>query len=107
MYKIRVHINNENEYIDNRVFVDIELPAVPRKGEFLYLGDNLSKLEEKAKEDLTIAKDYSPKWFYGASSACQEPKQENLKDLSFADAIQVSSVAYISGEDIVHVEIDG
>ena len=102
-----VHIKNGYTYIDNNVCVQIELPAVPRKGEFLYLQNDLKQvLEDKVRSDLEIARVYAPKWFYGHSYDCEEPKQENLEDISFDDAIIVDSVAFIANSEIIHIELD-
>lgn len=102
-----VHIKNENNYIDDNVCVQIELPAVPRTGEFLYLQNDLKQvLEDKVKSNLEVAREYAPKWFYGNSYNCKELKQENLTDLSFDDAINVDSVAFNANSEIIHIELD-
>ena len=102
-----VHIKNENTYIDDNVCVQIELPAVPRKGEILYLQNDLKQvLEDKVKSNLEVAREYAPKWFYGHSYNCEEPKQVNLTDLSFDDAINVDSVAFNANSEIIHIELD-
>lgn len=102
-----IHIKNENIYMDDNVCVQIELPAVPRRGEILYLNDDLKQvLEDKAKSNLAVAREYAPKWFYGHSYNCEEPKQENLIDISFDDAIHVDSVAFNANSEIIHVELD-
>ena len=107
MYKIMIHIKNESTYIDVNVCVQIELPAVPRKGDTLYLDNDLKQvLEDKAKSNLEVARGYAPKWFYGHSYDCKEPKQENLQDLSFHDATNVDSVAFNGNSEIIHIELD-
>jgi hypothetical protein len=107
MYKIMVHISADNDFNDDRVCVQLELPAVPRKGEILCLGNDIVKiLEDKAKADLETAQSYAPKWFYGRSYECSCPKNENLEDLSFSDAMYITSVLFHANSDIIHVEID-
>ena len=107
MYKIKVYINNYNQFIDSDVFVEIELPAVPRKGENLYLTEEQQEiLKNKVKSDLKIAINYAPKWFYGASSGCENPKKNNLKDLDFGDAIFVDSVVFTGGSEFIQIELD-
>ena len=102
-----VHIKNENTYIDDNVCVQIALPAVPRKGEILYLQNDLKQvLEDKVKSNLEVAREYAPKWFYGHSYNCKKPNQENLIDLSFDDAINVDSVAFNANSEIIHIELD-
>lgn len=115
MIKIRVHIENDDVFMDENVFVDITLPAVPRKGETLYLTDEAqTELENKAKSSLIVATPYAPLWFYGHSRAQLSDKEwkddtlkpEHLKDLSFDDANCVSGVAFDANSDMVHVELN-
>jgi len=107
MYKIMVHIRNENTYIDDNVCVQIELPAVPRKEDVLYLDHDLRRiLEDKARSSLDVARRYAPKWFYGHSSNCKEPKEENLIDLMFDAAMYIDNVSFIANSDIIHIELD-
>jgi hypothetical protein len=107
MYKIMVHIKNDNEFIDSEVFVEIELPAVPRKGEILHLTKEQHEiLENKAKSNLKIARNYAPEWFYYGSSGCQNPKKKNLKDLTFLDAIYVDSVVFTGNSEIIKIELN-
>ena len=106
MHKIMIYIANDNNFLDSDVCVEIQLPAVPRKGDILYLTDEqMEVLENKAKSDLKIAKYYAPKWFYGDSCSCKEPKQENLQDLSFEDAMYVRDVVYYGNSEI-KIELD-
>lgn len=107
MYKIRVHIKNENNYNDEDVFVDIKLPGIPRKKDLLYLTkEQMTILENKVKKSLTIAQCYAPKWFYGRSHECTVPQEKNLDDFSFEDAINVDSIAFYGDSDIIHIELD-
>lgn len=106
MIKIRVHVHNEELFMDEKVFVDIELPFVPQKGDALFLTEeHKNELVQQAKSSLIIAKRYSPKWFYGGSFHCKNPNEENLEDLSFDDALTVHQVCYFANEDLVHLEI--
>ena len=102
-----VHIKSESNFIDDNVKIQIELPAVPRVGETLYL-DECSKglLEALATYTCKIAKHYFPKWFYGNSYGCKKLKRNNLDDLSFDDAVNVVSVTYKENSDIIHIELD-
>jgi hypothetical protein len=105
MHKIMIYIANDNNFLDSDVCVEIQLPAVPRKGDILYLTDEqIEVLENKAKSDLKIAKCYFPRWFYGDASY-KEPKQENLQDLSFEDAMYVRDVVYYGNSEI-KIELD-
>lgn len=106
MINIRVHIHNNNSFIDDKVFVDIKLPFVPKKGDTLYLTqEHKDSLKAQAISSLDIAKRYAPKWFYSGSSNCKNPTEENLKDLAFDDALYVHCVSYFADSDIVHLEI--
>lgn len=106
MKKIRVHIANDTKFMDPKVFVDINLPAIPRKGELIYLkNEQIRELEEKACEDIEdILFYYHPKWFYGYSCDCWTPKNSIIKDFDFGDANTVTDVLY--DEDIIHIELD-
>lgn len=110
MYKIRVYINKEYGcYNDGNVSIDIELPAVPSRGEVLNLSDDMIHiLEEKAKADLEIARDYANKWFYYKSYNCDphDIKYENLQDLGFSDAIIVTSVMFSANSEIIEILLD-
>lgn len=93
--------------MDDDVCVQIELPAVPRIGETLYLNNDLKQvLVDKVKSNLAVAREYAPKWFYGHSYDCEEPKQEDLINISFDDAIRVDSVSFNANSEIIHVELD-
>ena len=82
MVKVRIHICNDFEYMDKRVYVDIKLPAVPRIGEVIWLGEKPCRhLENMARKNLDTARDYTG-WFYRKSSGCEDIKDCNLKDLS-------------------------
>ena len=106
MFKIHLHIYAPENFMDRQVSVPIELPFVPQKGDYLFVPEELIlKLEEKAKSNLQIARRYAPKWFRRKSFDVQLPEEENLPDLSFADAQTVHAVAYHANSDIIHVEI--
>ena len=107
MYKIKVHIKNENEFIDSNVFVDIELPAIPGIGEVLYLNEEQREiLEKKAISDLSIAENYFPKWFYYGSSNYKEVEEKILENLLFQDAIFVDSVVFTANSNVIQIELD-
>jgi len=100
-----VFIENENLFNDG-LFIFIKLPTVPRKGELISLGDQIkTEFEDQAKENIIIAKNYAPKWFYGISGNLppNEITEENLKDLSFADAKYVKDVFYTANSDIIDI----
>ena len=104
MYKVHVHIVCNNEFADRRVFIEVMLPAVPRKGETLFLTEEQkADLENQARKDLSIAKDYFPEWF---NHRVSELTSESLEHLEFEEAMLVVDVAYYTGEDVIHVELN-
>ena len=107
MVKIRVHIHSEEAFMDEKVFLDIELPSVPQKGDTLFLTEEQkNELVKQATSSLIVANRYAPKWFYDGSFHCKHPNEENLDDLSFEDALTVHQVCYFANEDLVHLEIN-
>ena len=106
MFKIHLHIHAPEDFIDRQVYVPIELPFVPQKGDYLYVPEELlHELENKARRNPEIAKRYAPKWFYHKSFGVRFPTEENLPDLSFTDAHTVHAVAYQANSEIIHIEI--
>tara|TARA_R110000851_G_scaffold296023_2_gene451062 strand:- start:13374 stop:13700 length:327 start_codon:yes stop_codon:yes gene_type:complete len=104
MVKCRIHIENDGGANDDKVYVDIELPAAPRVGEILFLsGKHQLSLEEMGKKDMKNLKVFYKKWFSGASE--YKHIEENLKEFGFDDALLVSSVIYSSEENFMRIEI--
>ncbi|WP_321514943.1 hypothetical protein [Marinifilum fragile] len=107
MLKVRIFVKNENVYKDDNVFIDVQLPSVPRKGETIFLSEeSYAELESKAKGNLEIAKRYAPKWFYGESFSVETPTEKDLDNLSFGDMMYVCDVFYIANNEIVNVIMD-
>lgn len=108
MFKVRIHVHTTSStFFDENVFVDVNLPGIPRKGDYINIGyELLCELESKATSDISIAKDYH-EWFYGKSYGINKAdiKEEDLDDLSFSDAILVQSVQWNPSSNIVNVEI--
>lgn len=107
MIKIRVHIETEDLYMDDRVYKEIILPSVPRVGDWVSI--NKDVLHEMACSSLDIAKDYR-EWMYGKSSDRvmdynYRITKEDLENLSFDDAGPVKSVCFREGNDYVDIEI--
>lgn len=107
MKKIHVHVESESVYMDEDVFVFIELPSIPRKGEFIWLSSELiDKLEMQATKNLDIASRYLQ--YFGGKSyniSYENLNEKNLKDLSFEDNIKIGCVWYKANTDTVHIEI--
>ena len=107
MVKIRIHIHTPDLCCDENVYVDINLPSVPRINEVVFLDDELFlELENKAKVNLEVARFYT-EYLYGASLEVEmeDLQQKNLKDLGFEDAHYVYNVVYNSNSDIIKIEL--
>lgn len=106
MIKCKIYIFSGNDFLDEKVCVEISLPCAPFIGSYLQLGDELkTELENKAKSSVNTALKYAPKWFYFGSKNVGAITDENLKDLSFADALYVSSVTFKANQDILFIEL--
>lgn len=104
MYKAKVFIKGEGILYDNEVCVAIELPSIPRKDEYLFMSPALVKeLEDMARKDVDKAAIYAPEYFFGRSSDCINPKEENLADLSFEEANLVYEVFYVANDEYVYI----
>lgn len=106
MIKVRIYIKSEYSLFESEVFIDALLPHIPSKGNIIYLDEQQeSELELKAKSSLDIANKFAPRWFYGHSGNVEygEVIEENLKDLSFTDAMFVHNVIYEPNSEIVKI----
>lgn len=100
-----IHIENDCMTMHHCISCLISLPFVPRVGDIVRLDENdYLELYSKAKSNLNELIYYTD-WFYGESYNCEKPKYENLKDLSFDDAIRVSEVEFVSGLDVINIEL--
>lgn len=107
MFTIRVHVQNESVFMDDAVHAEIKLPSIPRKGDYIQLSDDtIDFLRDRAVSSLDTAKNYFPRWFYGKYRDNDTVTKENLKDLSFEDAMLVVEVQFNEGEDFIDIEID-
>lgn len=107
MFKIRVHVQNESEFMDDEVYVEIELPTVPRKGDYLNLTeDAILLLQERATQSIVSAEKYFPRWFYGKYRDNDVISSNDLKDLSFEYVVLVVEVLFNEGEDFIDIELD-
>jgi hypothetical protein len=102
--KVRVHISNEDYFMDEKVFADVYLPAYPRIGERLIISVNAwNELTKKIFNDLKHAQNYLH-LIYGCE--CKHIKKENLKNLDFGNYNYISDVLYVADEDLIHVQLD-
>lgn len=108
MIKVKIYIKSEQALYEEEVFIDAILPHIPNKGNIVFLeNEQQYELESKAKSNLDIANKFAPKWFWGHSSGIEryEVKEENLKDLSFGEAMWVHNVVYEPNSEIVKIVI--
>ncbi len=107
MHKFKLHVKTDNMYFDDKVFVNIQLPHTPRKGEVIYLKpEHYDELEKLAKCDLDIANEYAPKWFYGSSNNIIDLTEKDLENLQFGDANTVSNIIYEADKDVTHIILE-
>ena len=109
--KIKIYIKNSSDYfLDGDVCVITNLPSVPPVGGIVYLGDYIVEaLESKATARIEVACRYAPEWFYCRSCNIQKKdvKEDNLKDLSFADVMYVHDVVYIANDEYISLLMGG
>lgn len=106
MFNFKVHIYNEDNMMDENVYVNIRLPFLPPINSVIHLSDeSVKQLEDMAKASLDIANRYAPRFFYGKSTNCYIVKKENLKDLSFSDAIYVKEIRFKENIDVIEFEL--
>lgn len=106
LYSVRIHISNDYDAFDDKVYVDVKLSVIPRMGEIIHISPDLRKmLERKVKSSLAIANRYAPKWAFYEPMYCNEFTKDNLKDINLEDAKIVELVAYSVDSDIIHIEL--
>lgn len=114
MVSVMLHIYTKHETADMNVCYQIELPAVPRVGECVYLSDEIiESLNVQARSaGVSIAEYYYPEYFYGESkyfSDVSDKKyrinEDDLQNLNFADRVYscVVEVVYNTQTKTVHV----
>ena len=110
MIKINVHIYNENEATDSDVFVQIQLPFVPRVGEFVILTDEeRDELIDKIKKSPN-RENYYDLFCHPTSEYFRKDEYYKLKDSDFENIdidgmYEVSQVFYSSNVKIVSIEL--
>ena len=106
MKTYRIYIDNEGTFMDNLVSIDIQLPECPRKGDVLYLTDELiEELENKVKNDINLAEAYFPQWFFYGSKEKESLNLSDLENLSFDDAIIVNNIIFKANDDKIYIEL--
>jgi hypothetical protein len=109
MIKVRIYIKSDYSLYEEGVFISVLLPHIPSKGNVIYLDNKqTSELELKAKKNLDTANKFAPTWFYNGSSNIKygDVKKNNIKDLSFDDAVWVYNVVYKPNSKIIRIIIN-
>jgi hypothetical protein len=97
MYKIRIHIENDNWTYCDQVYVDISLPFVPSIGDIIYLSKKDKKILTKR---LILAKNTDLGSFYYREYIMPE---KNIDYFYFEDCRIVKEICYNSGSEIIHI----
>ena len=106
MIKCRLHIQNENVYMDEEVFIETTLICPPEIEGILYLTEEMQELlESKIKSDKTILTNYIPRYAYQGSYDCEDVEKMNPEDLSLDDAHTICSVKYTPEADYISIEL--
>ena len=104
MIKTRLHIKSADRYMDRSLFVNAELPFIPRKGELLCLTlELIEELEAIVRNDIGIAERYIKGWS-GFDHVTSESMLSRV-EFQFDVAIMVNSVLYKANSEIVHIEL--
>ena len=105
MIKAKILVLTEDEVI-NEVSTTINIVAVPRKGDFLWLSHKTKEhLRELSTKDLETARRFAPTWFYGKSHGVTQEavSHKDIDNLTFDDLNYVAEVMY--HEDLEYVTI--
>lgn len=105
MYQIRVYIDN---FYDN-IYVDIFLPAIPRKGEKVILTQLQKEALEQQVKNNEECWDSFKRWIWDLASPRElldiDVKKEDIEYLSFINAEIVSGVEYLSNSEIIKISL--
>jgi hypothetical protein len=122
---IRIHIKNADDYMDSRVYVDVEMPCIPRKGDMIWLNEEQEQslrecIIRESKNNIEIATiDYSHclfrhNYIYREAHANEIEKirvkfsrlqKLDLRNITF-EANEVDSILFNFIDNLVHIELD-
>lgn len=106
MIKCRLHIFNPATAMDEEVYAECLLPAVPEIGSSLHMTPECeNQIESMARESIDVAEKYYPEWFYGIIDKTKDLELKDLEHLSFGDAIYVIAVTYKTNNEWVDIEL--
>lgn len=113
--KIKIHLHNISNFMDDEIFIEIETDRSPCLGEILYLSEkNEKKLLSKIKETPTSYFSYK-KWLYGNSSkksqedSYEDITKEDVDNFDIGDAIFVNQIALMPDNNNkyqTHIELN-
>jgi hypothetical protein len=102
----RIHIDNNWDYMDDEVYVEMDLPYPLHVGNTLFLKEqSLKQLQKMATANCEVARKYFPDWFSGKSWKAESIEQADMKDLNFKEAWVVKEVSYMEGNPFVDIEL--
>lgn len=105
MYQIRVYID---DFYCN-IYVDIFLPAIPRKGEKVILTQLQKEALEQQVKNNEECWDSFKRWIWDIASPRElldiDVKKEDIEYLSFINAEIVSGVEYLSNSEIIKISL--
>jgi len=106
----RVHIDNDSDFMDENVYIDITLPDTPKVNDYLRLTfKQIEELEKKVKANFNIGRSYIPYWLHGAVKKASRTggiyKEECINDIFFNDAQYVKNVMFNADSNIIHIEL--
>lgn len=109
MIKAKVFVENHEGFTDMPIYCEVEIPAVPSRGDWLILSEDKRKEMEdtlKKKENWKLIPYYS-KWFYGHSRmvGSSNLSEKNLKDFGLDDARIVTDVLFWADKDFICIEL--
>lgn len=112
MYKIRIHLLHEDEDWDLNTFIEIELPFVPRKDEYVEISEEDQKALSKAIKESENAYGYG-KYIHGFKGSMEkledminENRDAALENLMISHLGIVENVWYVSGEEYIRILLD-
>lgn len=103
--KVYIHIYNYNTSYNDNVFVIVDMPFIPVKGNHIYLSEyDEIMLEEKARKDLISYSNYLYNKSYKFRD-CNDIDKADPEDLSFSGCIVVYNVMYNTEDSTIHIEL--
>ena len=98
--KVRVYIHGNDAWLDKNVFLYLQLPISPRKGEFIGFSlPELLELEGKAKKSREIAYRYYDWCHIHSYKPFEDFTDEDVESLTFDQGFLEVEYVYMSSEN--------